>query len=194
MHREKILVADSGETSRKKICELLAVRGYRAFQATDGPHVLRAARHLKPDLVILDTGLWGMPAVEVGRIIETDQLSEVLFLTAQITGEFQQMIRQRHVYAYLSKPLHPQTAYQVIEMVLVNAARIRQLTNQVLHLEQTLEGRKMVDRAKGLLMQHLSINEPDAYARLRRQAMNSGISVEKAAMEVISLLQADHPA
>jgi len=190
MHREKILVADSSEVSRKKVCDMLNRQGYWTFQATDGAHTLRIARKLKPDLVVIDAGIWGMPAAELGRIIETDGLSTVLYLTSQVTPEFLDMIQKRHVYAYLTKPLQSRQMGQILDFAMVNARKIATLTDKVSRLERSLEGRKIVDRAKGLLMDRKQMAEQEAYAYLRRKAMDNGFTLEQAAETIIQQLQA----
>ncbi|NLK72571.1 MAG: response regulator, partial [Clostridiales bacterium] len=81
MNDYRIVVADSSESSREKICSLLQRRGYKIYQASDGAGAIRMARSVKPQIVLLDTKLWGMRAFEVADIIEGDGLSTVIFIT-----------------------------------------------------------------------------------------------------------------
>ncbi|MBB6216205.1 response regulator NasT [Anaerosolibacter carboniphilus] len=180
-----ILIADSSETSRKKLCELLTMKGYKLFQATDGAGAIRISRSIFPDLVIMDVNLWGIQAYEAGRIIEEDRLSTVLFVTNYASKGFYEKLQNMNVYAYIMKPIQQEQLYQTVEFTIRNAQKISSLEKKVASLEHSLESRKKIDRAKGILMEKLSISENEAYKILRKESMDQCISMDKMAEKII---------
>ncbi|MCT4605927.1 MAG: ANTAR domain-containing protein [Marinisporobacter sp.] len=185
MDSYRIVVADSSEGSRKVICKILNQKGYRTYEATDGAGVIRISRKIYPNLVIIDTNLWGMNAYEAARIIEEDQLSTVLFVTSNPTSTFYEKLKNMHIFAYVMKPIHPDQLYQMVEFSIMNANKINLLSKRIEKLENTLEGRKKIDRAKGFLMKDLGISEEEAYKLLRKRSMNACISIDEMAEKVI---------
>lgn len=155
----RIVVADSSESSRTKICSFLNKRGYTTFQATDGPSALRITRSLYPDLVLMDLNLWGMNAYEAAEVIESDRLSSVLFITGNPDSTFYGKLEKRSIFAYISKPVQPEQLYQIVEFAVNNAARMKVMEARIETLEATLENRKKIEQAKGLLIEQLKINE-----------------------------------
>ncbi|QZY53999.1 ANTAR domain-containing response regulator [Crassaminicella profunda] len=185
MDSYRIVVADSSESSRKLICKLLNKKGYKTYQATDGAGAIRISRSVFPKLLIMDTNLWGMNAYEAARIIEEDQLSTVLFVTSNPTNSFYQKLKNMNVFAYVMKPIHPDQLYQMVEFSIMNGSKMHQLSKKIEKLESTLENRKKIDRAKGLLIEHLRISEEEAYKLLRRKSMDACISMDQMAEKII---------
>lgn len=185
MNNKSILVADSGETSRMQMINLLRKRGYKTYQATDGAGAIRIARRVLPSLVILDTNIWGMGVYEVANILEMDRLSTVLLMTNSPNRVFYEQLKKMNIYAYITKPIQPEQVYHTVEFSIMNANKISSLIKKVEKLENTLEGRKMVDRAKGILMEQLGLTESDAYQLMRRKSMDQCKSIEKIAEEII---------
>jgi response regulator NasT len=185
MNNYNIVVADSSETSRKKVCGLLAKKGYRTYQATDGAGALRIARSIFPDLVIMDINLWGINAFEVASIIEEDKLSTVVFITGSPNSDFYEKLRTMNIFAYINRPINPDQLYQIVEFSIINSNKISLLEEKVEKLESTLEARKKIDRAKGILIEKLKITENEAYKLLRKKSMDSCVSMEKIAEEII---------
>ncbi|MFZ5965686.1 MAG: ANTAR domain-containing response regulator [Bacillota bacterium] len=190
MNNYSILVADSSETSRKKICDLLIKKGYKIFQATDGAGAIRISRSIFPDLVIMDINLWGIHAYEAAHIIEEDRLSTVIFMTNNANRVFYEKLEHMNVFAYIIKPINSEQLYQTIEFSIMNSNRIKSLTKKVEKLELTLENRKKVDRAKGILMEKLGMVENEAYKLLRKRSMDECITIDKMAEKIIEEYQA----
>ena len=185
MNKYSVLVADSGETSRIKISELLAKKGYKTFQSTDGAGTIRISRSILPNLVIMDTNIWGIHAFEAARIIEEDKLSTVIFITNHANKTFCDNLKKMQLFAYIVKPIHPDYLYQIVEFSIINSTKINSLTNKVHKLENSLENRKLIDRAKGILIEELQINESEAYDLLRKKSMNECLSMDRIATKVI---------
>ncbi|MCT4620504.1 MAG: ANTAR domain-containing protein [Marinisporobacter sp.] len=185
MDSYRIVVADSSESSRKFICKILNKKGYKTYQATDGAGVIRISRKIFPNLVMIDTNLWGMNAYEAARIIEEDRLSTVLFVTSNPTNTFYEKLKNMHIFAYVMKPILTDQLYQMVEFSIMNANKIKLLSEKIEKLENTLEGRKKIDRAKGLLMKNLGISEDKAYKLLRKKSMDACVSMDQMAEKII---------
>ncbi len=186
MERYSILVADSSASSRGKICNMLRKKGYRTFQASEGSEAIRMARSIRPTLVIMDMKLWGINPYSSARVIEQDKLSTVVFMTDNISGAFYEKLRYMNIFAYIMKPVNPQALYNTVEFSIMNTGKIILLAKKVEKLESTIEGRKRVDRAKGILMDRLRLSENEAYGILRRKSMDRCISIEKMAEIIIN--------
>ncbi|QXM06437.1 ANTAR domain-containing response regulator [Crassaminicella indica] len=185
MDSYRIVVADSSEGSRKLICKLLNKKGYKTYQATDGAGAIRISRSIFPELVIMDTNLWGINAYEAARIIEEDKLSTVIFATSNPTSAFYEKLKNMNIFAYVVKPIYPEQLYQMVEFSIMNASKIHLLSKKIEKLENTLESRKKIDRAKGLLMKALKITEDEAYKLLRKKSMDDCVSMNVIAEKII---------
>ena len=180
-----IVVADSSETSRKMIGSLLVKRGYKVYQASDGAGAIRLARSIQPELVLIDVNIWGVKAYEAARIIEEDRLSTVVFITANPDRDFIERLKSMKIFAYITKPINPAQLFQIIEFSLINARKINFLEEKLEKLENRLEARKRIERAKGVLMEKLKLSEDEAYRFLRKKSMDSCTSMEKVAEDII---------
>ncbi|WP_432401453.1 ANTAR domain-containing response regulator [Wukongibacter sp. M2B1] len=186
MNNFNIVVADSGETSRKMICKLLVKKGYKIYQATDGAGVIRIARRIYPDLVIIDENIWGIKSYEAASIIEEDKLSTVIFITNNPSLSFYERLKTMNVFAYINKPINPDQLYQIVEFSIMNSSRIKKLKKKVKKLEDTITDRKNIDRAKHILMKKHGVSEDEAYKMLRKKSMDECISMGKVAEKVIA--------
>lgn len=185
MHNSSIVVADSSETSRKNIYDLLSSKGYKVYQATDGAGTLRLARTIRPDLVIIDTNIWGLKAYDIANIIESDDLSTVLFITKSPDKVFYENLKKMKLFAYINKPIIPIQLHQTVEFSLMNSKKINVLSKKVKKLESTLESRKKIDKAKGIIMEKLNYTENEAFKYLRKKSMDNCDSMEKVADSII---------
>ncbi|WP_026894783.1 ANTAR domain-containing response regulator [Clostridiisalibacter paucivorans] len=185
MRQYSVVVADSNQSSRKNISNLLMQRGLKTYQATDGGSVLRLVRTSSIDLAIIDVNLLGMNPFEVGDIIEDENLSTVVFMTNNPNVDLFEHMKTMKVYAYITKPVNPNELYHIVEFAIESASKIDDLERKVKRLEDKLEGRKKVDRAKGILMDRLKVQEDDAYKILRKKSMDQCVSIEIIAQKII---------
>lgn len=185
MDNYKIVVADSDNKNREMISELLKKRGYIVYQATDSGGVLRISRSIFPHLVIMDTNLFGMNAYNTARIIEDDKVSSVVFITNNLDSAFYEKLKNMNLFAYIIKPIKPEQLYQTVEFSINNILKFIGLQDKIKQLETTLENRKKVDKAKGIVMKKLNISEDDAYKFLRKKSMDMCIPIDKVAEKII---------
>lgn len=185
MHKENILVAYGDQRMRNQICKYLTQLGYVTYQSSDGPSTLRVTRSIKPALVIIDLKISGMSPYRMGRIIEGDGLSSVLYITKRPTDYFLKKIEDFAIYAYILKPLQLEQMSRAVRFSIKMIRKMKGLKTEIANLEKQLENRERINLAKALLMKELQINEPEAYKRMRRLSMNHSQSIIETAKGII---------
>ena len=181
----RILVAEDEALIRMDLVEMLQGAGYEVVaQATNGQEAIDLAIEHKPDLAILDVKmpiLDGITAAE--RII---QIAPVLMLTAFSQKELVDRARDAGVMAYVVKPFTIGDLMPAIEIAISRHLQMRSLADEVADLHDRLETRKLIDRAKGILMQALNLSEPEAFSWIQRAAMDRRLTMKEVAAAVIS--------
>jgi len=181
----RILVAEDEAIIRLDLVEMLTEAGYVVVaQATNGVEAIALAQELKPDLAILDVKmpeLDGISAAE--KIIE---IAPVLMLTAFSQRDLVERARDAGAMAYVVKPFSISDLVPAIEIAVSRHRQLVALQTEVGDLHERLETRKVIDRAKGILMATLKLSEPDAFSWIQRTAMDRRMSMKDVALAVIS--------
>ncbi|MEY3890275.1 MAG: hypothetical protein RLY62_457 [Actinomycetota bacterium] len=181
----RIAVAEDETLIRMDLVEMLTESGYEVVgQGTNGEEAIELANSLNPDLMILDVKmpvLDGISAAE--KIIK---VCPVLMLTAFSQKELVERARDTGVMAYVVKPFTINDLIPAIEISISRYHQMKTLENEIADLYDRLETRKLLDRAKGILMKALNISEPDAFAWIQKTAMDRRISMKQVAQGVIS--------
>ncbi len=182
----RVVIADDEAVIRMGLRAMLEERGYRVVgEAGDGRRLLELVERLRPDLVFLDIkmpGLDGLAAAE--RLAETHRLP-VIILTAYGERDLVDRARQAGVMGYLMKPLREADLQPAIEVALARFRDLQALAEEVSGLQETLEARKLVERAKGALMQRLGLSEEDAYRRMQRASRNTRRPMKEIARRIL---------
>mgnify|MGYP003332403684 CR=1 FL=1 len=185
MANKKILVAEDETLIRLDLVEMLSDAGYEVVaQAVNGVEAIELANKFKPDLAILDVKmpeLDGISAAE--KIIE---IAPVLMLTAFSQKELVERAKDAGVMAYVLKPFTIGDLVPAIEIAISRHIQMKSLKEEVSDLHERLETRKIIDRAKGILMQALNLSEPEAFSWIQKAAMDRRISMKAVANAVIS--------
>ena len=181
----RILVAEDEAIIRLDLVEMLVEAGYVVVaQATNGVEAIALAEEHKPDLAILDVKmpeLDGISAAE--KIIE---IAPVLMLTAFSQKDLVERARDAGAMAYVVKPFSISDLVPAIEIAVSRHRQLVALQQEVGDLHERLETRKVIDRAKGILMATLKLSEPDAFSWIQRTAMDRRMSMKDVAQAVIS--------
>lgn len=181
----RILVAEDEALIRMDLVEMLEGAGYEVVgQASNGQEAVDLALLHKPDLAILDVKmpiLDGISAAE--KIIE---VSPVLMLTAFSQKELIDRARDAGVMAYVVKPFTIGDLIPAIEIAISRHIQMSALAAEVADLHDRLETRKLIDRAKGILMKVLNLSEPEAFSWIQRAAMDRRMSMKAVAEAVIN--------
>jgi len=183
--RARILVAEDETIIRMDLVEMLVEAGYDVVgQASNGQEAITMARELVPDLAILDVK---MPILDgISAAEEIISIAPVLMLTAFSQKELVERARDAGVMAYVVKPFSIDDLIPAIEIAISRHKQMATLAQEVDDLHDRLETRKLIDRAKGILMQALSISEPEAFSWIQRAAMDRRMSMKEVALAVIS--------
>lgn len=181
----RILVAEDETLIRMDLVEMLTEAGYTVCaQASNGQEAIELAAAHRPDLCILDVKmpiLDGISAAE--QIID---IAPVLMLTAFSQRELVERARDAGVMAYVVKPFSIGDLVPAIEIAISRHSQMCSLAEEVADLHERLESRKIIDRAKGILMKALNLSEPEAFSWIQRAAMDRRISMREVAEAVIS--------
>jgi len=183
--RIRILVAEDEAIIRMDLVEMLGEAGYEVVaQAADGAQAIELAQLHKPDLAILDVKMPVLDGISAAEKIIA--IAPVLMLTAFSQRELVERARDAGVMAYVVKPFSIGDLVPAIEIAISRHLQMRTLAEEVADLHERLETRKLIDRAKGILMQALNLSEPEAFSWIQRAAMDRRMSMKDVAQAVIS--------
>ena len=188
----RVLVVEDEALIRLDLAEMLTEEGYVvAGEAADGEQAVAQARELRPDLVIMDVKMPKMDGIAGRRrpIVE-ERIAPVVMLTAFSQRELIEQARDAGAMAYLVKPFARHELVPAIELAVSRFAEKRALEDEVATLNDRLETRKIVDRAKGLLMTQQTMTEPEAFRWIQRTAMDRRTTMKAVAEAVVNGLAA----
>jgi response regulator NasT len=181
----RILVAEDEALIRLDLVEMLTEAGYEVVaQATNGVEAIALAKEFKPDLAILDVKMPELDGISAAQ--EIIEISPVLMLTAFSQKELVERARDAGVMAYVVKPFSINDLTPAIEIAMSRHLQMRSLKEEVSDLHERLETRKILDRAKGILMAAMNLSEPEAFGWIQRAAMDRRMSMKAVAEAVIS--------
>ena len=187
--KTRILIADDEALIRQDLKEILTEAGYEVVaEAKDGHHALELAKLTLPDLMILDIKMPNINGLEAAEEIQValNKRIPAIILTAYNQPELIQKAGTIGAFSYLTKPVKPQDLIATIETVKSRAKEIETLYSDISDLKEKLEIRKLVEKAKGVIMKKLSLDEPEAMHHLQKRSMNERISIKEVAMQVIN--------
>jgi len=165
---------------------MLSQLGYLVVgEAGDGRSAVNLSRELKPDVVIMDIKMPDLDGIEAARILTQERIAPVLLLTAYSDRELIDRAREAGVAGYLVKPFRESDLAPAIEIALARFAEFRELQKEVGDLQETLETRKLVDRAKGILMDTQSLTEAESFRRIQKMSMNTRKPMKEVAEAII---------
>jgi AmiR/NasT family two-component response regulator len=182
----RILVAEDEAISRMDLCEMLENLGYTVVgQAGDGVAAVNLARTLKPDLVVMDIKMPELDGIAAAETLAEERTVPVLLLTAYSDREFVDRAVDAGVMGYLVKPFAEAQLKPAIEVALERWREVRQIQQDLAETKETLETRKLVERAKGVLMDSQNLKEAEAFRRIQRLSMNSRKSMREVAEAIL---------
>jgi AmiR/NasT family two-component response regulator len=182
----RVVLAEDEAIIRLDLKEILEEEGYEVVGETGrGDEAVALVKEHKPDLAILDIRMPGMDGLSAAREITADRAAAVLILTAYSQRNLIEEARDAGALAYLVKPFQRSELIPAIEVALGRHQEMRALENEVSSLEDQLETRRLVDRAKGILMDDYAMKEADAFSFIQRNAMQSRVTMRVLAQRVI---------
>src|SRR5918997_1016604 len=183
----KVLIAEDEAIIRLDLKEMLEEEGFDVVgEASDGEAAIRLARERDPDLVIMDIKMPGMDGLAAAEHIVAEDLGAVLILTAFSQRDLVQRAAEAGAMAYLVKPFQKTDLMPAIEIAIARHAELGAVRKESRSLADQLETRKIVDRAKGKLMDGRGLTEAEAFRHLQKRAMDERRSMRAVAEEVLS--------
>ncbi|MEI6844036.1 MAG: response regulator [Actinomycetes bacterium] len=181
----RILVAEDETLIRMDLVEMLIEAGYDVVaQASNGEEAIALAKEFTPDLAILDVKMPVLDGISAAETIIS--IAPVLMLTAFSQKELVDRARDAGVMAYVVKPFSIADLVPAMEIAMSRHQQMTSLAAEVADLHERLETRKLIDRAKGILMAALNLSEPEAFSWIQRAAMDRRLSMKEVALAVIS--------
>jgi response regulator NasT len=182
----RVVIAEDEAIIRLDLKETLEEEGYEVVGETGrGDKALALVRELRPDLAVLDIKMPGMTGLEVAKEINAERLCGVLILTAFSQREVVEQARDAGALAYLVKPFQKSDLIPAIEVAIGRFRELATLHGEVGRLEDQLETRKIVDRAKGILIDTAGMSEGDAFTWIQRTAMSQRSRMKDVAEKII---------
>ena len=192
---KRVLIAEDEALIRLDLREMLQEEGFDVIgEAPDGERAVELAKQLHPDLVICDLKMPKMDGIAAAAQITGERIAPVVILTAFSQRDLIERARDAGAMAYLVKPFQKRDLLPAIEMATSRFAEIRALEAEVHGLRERLEARKLIERAKGVLMSDHRMTEPEAFRWIQRAAMDNRTSMRSVAELVLSGDAAKQPA
>lgn len=184
--QRRAVVAEDEALIRMDIVETLREGGYDVVgEATNGEECVALARELKPDVVVTDVKMPVMDGITAAEHIAKERLAPVVLLTAFSQTELVERARDAGAMAYVVKPFTPADLLPAVEIAASRFVEIRALENEIADITERMETRKRVERAKGLLMEKMQLNEPEAFRWIQKTSMDRRLTMREVAEAVI---------
>ncbi|NIL74577.1 MULTISPECIES: response regulator [Rhodococcus] len=189
----RVVVAEDESLIRLDLVEMLREEGYEVVgEAADGQQAVDLAVELRPDLVIMDVKMPRRDGIDAASEIAEKRIAPVVILTAFSQRELVEKARDAGAMAYLVKPFSKADLMPAVELAASRYTEISSLESEIADLQERLETRKLIERAKGKLMESQSLTEPQAFKWIQRAAMDRRTTMKAVAEVIIETL--DPPA
>ncbi len=182
----RVLIADDDPIIRLDLKQMLQNLGYEVVaEAGDGQEAVDLARDTHPDVCVLDVKMPVLDGIDAATQLGEEGIAPAILLTNYSDKELIDRAKEAGVFGYLLKPFKPSDLPPALELARSRYEQNIQLSKEVEDLSEKLEARKLVDRAKGILMETLGVNEAEAYRRIQLESMNRRKSMREVAEAVI---------
>lgn len=183
----RIVIADNESIIRMDLRELLMEAGHEVVaEAGDGRQAIDLARRHRPDLVIMDIKMPEMDGLTAAKVISDEKIAPVLLLTAYSQKEIVDKAKESGVLAYLVKPVKEENLFPAMEIAMSRFQEFMSLEQELEDLKTSLEARKLLDRAKGVLMDAHGLTESEAYRRIQQYSMAKRKSIKEVAQAIVA--------
>jgi AmiR/NasT family two-component response regulator len=181
----RVLIAEDEALIRMDLREMLVEEGHEVVgEARDGAEAVELARETRPDVVFMDVKMPGTDGITAAAVISEESIAPVVMVTAFSQAGYVESATQAGAMAYLVKPFTKRDIMPAMQVAVSRFAEARALSDEVADLTERLETRKVVDRAKGLLMAK-GVSESDAFRRLQKLAMDRRKTLREVAEALI---------
>lgn len=187
----RVVIAEDEAIIRLDLREMLEEQGCEVVaEARDGAEAIEFARTLRPDVVFMDINMPGVNGIEAASVIGAEELAPVVMVTAFSQTRYVEEACAAGAMAYVVKPFSASDVVPAMHVAISRHREARALSEEVVDLTQRLETRKLVDRAKGVLMGR-GMSEPEAFSRLQKLAMDKRLTLKEVAQAVVLAAEAE---
>lgn len=177
---KKIVIVDDEPITRMDVREMLEEAGYEVVgEASDGFDAIEMCKKHLPNIVIMDIKMSLLDGINASKIIIQEGLADgIILLSAYSDANFIEKAKKAGVIGYLVKPLDNKSLIPALEVALSKSLEIKEMKANIASVQKKLEGRKVIERAKGILMNQQGITEEEAYSMIRNLSMKKRVSME----------------
>jgi AmiR/NasT family two-component response regulator len=187
MPKIRVVLADDEALIRMGLRTMLTEAGYQVVgEAGDGRRTLELIRKLDPDLIFLDLKMPELDGLAVAQQVLAGGPRPIVILTAYGDRDYVERAKQLGVMAYLVKPIKEADLIPTIEMAMMHFRTLSTLSGEIKSLEDALETRKLVERAKGLLMEREHLSETEAFRKIQKTSRDQRRAMREVAQEILS--------
>ena len=181
----KVVVADDERETRDFLQELLARQGHQVLAAENGRQLYELCRVAQPDLIVTDVKMPGMDGIEAAEAYSREREVPVVLVTGHHEPNLLERIGADHIMAYLVKPIKAADVEAAVAVAMLRFGQYQQVRREARDLRQALEDRKTIERAKGILMRRLQVEEQEAFRRLKRLASDHNKRLSEVAHTIL---------
>ncbi len=190
MFGTRIVIADADAVNRKKIKEMLLQAGFLVTgEVGEGRSALKVIFQTEPDLVIMDSKLPGVQGLGIIRIIEENRTAPVILLIESHEQGLLEEVKDFWIFGCLPKPLSDAQLFPAIEIALANFKKFTKLVEENKRLKTALEERKLVEKAKGIVMEAKGLSEQEAYKYMQKLSMDKCVPIARVARSIMNHLK-----
>ena len=188
----RIAVADDERDTRDFLQELLTRLGHQVMLAQTGRQLVEQCRLFSPDLILTDIKMPDMDGIEAAIAVNRDKETPVVLVSGHANPEFLRRVEQHPIMAYLIKPLKAADVENAVGVAMARFAAFSAACKEAQDLRQALDDRKTIERAKGVVMRRLCMDEPEAFQRMKRFASNNNRKLAEVAQALLSAEEIFH--
>ena len=186
----RVVIGDDESIIRMDLSDMLEDAGHTVVgEAADGVEALDMVRCEKPDIVLLDIKMPRLDGIHAAKMIGHENLAPVLLLTAYSQQDVVNKAKDSGVLGYLVKPVSPTNLFPAMEIAISQFKRQQEVAQQITEMNEQMETRKAVDKAKGYIMELYHVTEQEAYRRLQQYSMKNRKSLRSVAEAVVASAQ-----
>jgi response regulator NasT len=183
----RILVADDERDTREYFHDMMSRLGHTVVTADNGKHLLELARATEPDLIVTDVRMPEMDGIEAALLVNQDRAVPVILVSGFHDAALLERARAEHFMAYLIKPIKQADVEAAIAVALARFHEYRGARQQITDLQKSLEERKLIERAKGVVMRRLRVDEQEAFRRLKKLSSHQNRKLAEVAEKVLEV-------
>ncbi|WP_435891790.1 ANTAR domain-containing response regulator [Kocuria palustris] len=186
-HRRRVVVAEDDSMIRMDVVEMLSSEGYDVVgEAADGRRAVELTREHEPDLVLMDVKMPVLDGISAAEEIAAERIAPVVLLTAFSQKELVERAREAGAMAYVVKPYTAAELIPAIEIAVSRFDEIVALEDEVTEMKDQFETRKLVERAKSLLISRMGLTEPEAFRWIQKTSMDRRLSMREVADAILN--------